>query len=403
MRQKKRKCKAELRKVLIMRKKKKCFPSVNVVFDIHKTTKANKRKKASIHVQVCYERKCAYFPTGIRVYPDQYRDGRIIGSQETIRLNAAIDELKARIWEYYDQCEKDDKPFTLSGLKADFKEEEEKAKDGSFLDFFYQRIYEKGISEGTRKAYLSVYNQLEKWGQIRTFADLTTANIYEWDRVAREHAKKDKFVYSYHKFLKSIINDAVKQDKITKNPYNNFKIARSFDIKHDYLAEDELQRFIDVELEDDSLIRARDLFIFCTYTGLSFVDAKKFDFADCTKTNGKYRYTSIRQKSGERFMITLLKPAMAVLKRNDYKLPNIDAHIYNRSLKTIAQLAKVRKTITSHCARVTFASTIAGKHDIPLEITAYIMGHANIRQTRAYMKLQQPRLDRILDALDDKL
>ena len=50
-----------MRKALIMRKKKKLFPSANVVYNLHKTTTTNKKKKAPVHVQVCDERKCAYF------------------------------------------------------------------------------------------------------------------------------------------------------------------------------------------------------------------------------------------------------------------------------------------------------------------------------------------------------
>ena len=81
----------------------------------------------------------------------------------------------------------------------------------------------------------------------------------------------------------------------------------------------------------------------------------------------------------------------------------MDAHVYNRYLKDIALLCGITKTITSHCGRCTFASTVLLANGFGLKTIANAMGHTNTRQTEEYAKLVSSNVDRSFDELNARL
>ena len=59
----------------------------------------------------------------------------------------------------------------------------------------------------------------------------------------------------------------------------------------------------------------------------------------------------------------------------------------NRHLKTIAKEAGIDKTVTFHCARHTFATTVTLAHGIPIETVSKMLGHAALSTTQIYAKV----------------
>lgn len=59
----------------------------------------------------------------------------------------------------------------------------------------------------------------------------------------------------------------------------------------------------------------------------------------------------------------------------------------NRYLKTIAKAAGIRKDITYHMSRHTFATTITLSHGIPIETVSKMLGHASLTITQLYAKI----------------
>lgn len=386
-------------------------PEVRAIFDRHHRTVSGKKNgkvihdnsvKASVVIEVYHQGKRAYFNTGVKITANQWNDGIVIRSNDCMNMNAAIDSVKKSINDYVADCIKFNNPFSLDGLKKAM-EINAAFSSGSFLDFFYNRIFEKPISPGTRKGYISVYNNLCKWGVIQRFSDITKGNCKKWMDEACNKARKDKFAYNNIKCLRSIISDAKDFGMIRENPFDEMEIRRDRSIKHEFLTADELEKFLAVELDEETLCKSQDLFRFMCYTGMSFTDAMSFDFDTTSTDNGKYRYIAKRKKTGEEFRITLLKPAMAVLEKYGYHVPKIDQHVHNRNLRTICQRAGIKKHITSHSSRVTWASTIALGNNLPAAIIAVTMGHSNTRQTEYYAKLQQTTVDKAMDALDELL
>ena len=147
----------------------------------------------------------------------------------------------------------------------------------------------------------------------------------------------------------------------------------------------------------------RDLFIFSAYTGLAYADVERFDFEKMTQKTGKmYCIDSERLKTGTEFYTPILKPAMDVLKKYKFKLPKISNQKANDYLHLIEAQMKLRKSLTFHIARHSFA-TLVLSHDVPIEDVARMLGHKDIRVTQIYCKTLKTTVERHSEALASRI
>jgi integrase len=99
-------------------------------------------------------------------------------------------------------------------------------------------------------------------------------------------------------------------------------------------------------------------------------------------------YKGKRHKTGQDFTIVLLKPALAIIKKYNGKLPIISNVKYNLYLKAAVKYAKIDKPVTTHWARHTGATILLNEGKLPMHIVQHILGHATIRETeRTYAKV----------------
>lgn len=75
------------------------------------------------------------------------------------------------------------------------------------------------------------------------------------------------------KFLKQIINIAVANSYMTFNPFLPYKIERE-PVEVDFLDEEELRKVINFDTPIPRFERAKDMFLFGCFTGLSYIDIK---------------------------------------------------------------------------------------------------------------------------------
>lgn len=84
---------------------------------------------------------------------------------------------------------------------------------------------------------------------------------------------------------------------------------------------------------------------------------------------------------------------MEVLKKYDYKLPHISNQKVCDYLRVIeAQLVLIH-SLTCYTSRPTFA-TLALSHDVPIENTARMLGHQDIKTTLSYAKVLRSTIER---------
>lgn len=368
-----------------------------IVFDRHKT--ATKKVAAAIYIEVSYERVRNFYNTGIKVCSHQFKDGKVINHGQMAEYQERINDIRNTIEDYINEKMKAKETFSLDNLKK-FMDNQVCGSRDSFLAFMYQRLYDRPIAESTRKAHISIYNTLKAWGVIRQFSDITEANIKLWDELSHKNATKAKSVWNYHKVLKIYCREAKRFGYIRDNPYDFMKFKRDNSPGHRFITMEELERIKALALPERPLYEARICFLFQCYTSLSYADMCQFDISSVKEVDGKLRLRSLRVKTNEMYNITLIKAAMTVLEECNYSLPIQDLHVYNRNLQSIQYRAKISTHLTSHVGRHTFATSVALKNKMPIEVLQKVMGHNSIRTTQIYAHVLQESVDEEFDRLD---
>jgi site-specific recombinase XerD len=110
--------------------------------------------------------------------------------------------------------------------------------------------------------------------------------------------------------------------------------------------------------------------------------------------------------------VPLLAEAERILKR--YKThPKIDGTekllpVYsnqktNQYLKEIAKEVKIKKQLSFHTARHTFATTITLANGVPIETVSKLLGHTKLSTTQIYARVIDSKISNDIDNLREKL
>lgn len=228
---------------------------------------------------------------------------------------------------------------------------------------------------------------LKEFGMIRRFEDLNTRNIKLWDDFIRTKVSAQSSVHGYHKRLKPYVVEAIQLGLITSNPYENMRIPRGHSEGIKFLSEEERDRIADLECYGP-VEKARDLFIFACYTGLSYTDLVKIRKEDLIKEGDDYRIKDKRQKTKVPYTIVLLPQAMDILKKYNFCLNIMSNQKCNENLKLIAHMADIHINLTMHVGRHTFATWALSK-GVGIETVSKMLAHTTVTMTENYAKVLQ--------------
>ena len=372
-------------------------PLVALVFNRRHT--ATTTKEAAVELRVSYQKEQKYMSTGVRLLPKHWRRGMVINRVDAIQLNQTLEKLVVDVRKVILQM-MDNGNIDIFSIPDKLK----RLRSGNltFLDFCDTRmkIRQYGKAVDSQERYTRFMKFFRSWGKIVEFEDITDLNIIALDEYLAARGLKPYSKWNnYHRFLNSFILDAIDEGYVKRNPYKWVRIEKekSKGGIGKYLSPQEFAKVRDMDLPTESLQRVRDLFVFQTYTCLSYVDLNSFDAEKIEKVKGMKVYIGTRAKTSQTFTIPLLKPALAILKKYNNHLPLISNVKYNEYLKVVAQNAGIDKPVSSHWARHTGATLLLNSGDVPMNIVQHILGHASQRMTeQVYAK----RLDEsIVDAM----
>lgn len=376
--------------------------TTQLVFDHHG------REYGQVEIRVTIGRKVSYFSTGVKCYRSDFVAGKIVNALGAKELNERLAMLYGRVCEEVNSALADNVSVDIEDIRRKiWRVMEDNSGDPVVIEWIADQLPLLNVSAGTLKHYKPLIHRLEAFGEIRQWRDVTMENITRFD--AFLHTVKpglsDAAIYNYHKCFKALLNRADRFGKIGRNPYERLrgKFARGEKENVEYLTDSELGRLEGLELPDGSeMARARDLFVFQAYTGLSYSDAQAFDM-DLYKWDGKrWVYVGERIKTGVPFVSILLPSVVEVLKKYEMQVPLIDNHVYNRNLKALGVMAKIKTKMHSHLARHTFA-TMMLRNGAKIENVSRMLGHTNIRQTMRYAKVLAESVMDDFEMLESKL
>jgi site-specific recombinase XerD len=110
--------------------------------------------------------------------------------------------------------------------------------------------------------------------------------------------------------------------------------------------------------------------------------------------------------------VPLLTPALAILemyeqasfpRKHKTVFPKLTNQEINRSLKVIAEICGIKKHLTFHLARHTFATTVTLMNGVPIESISKMLGHTKLSTTMIYARVTQSKVALDMAVLQKKM
>jgi site-specific recombinase XerD len=350
--------------------------------------------------------------------------GRVKGSSaQANEINAHIRNIENAIYEFHQELSKKGYTYTATDLRDKYQGKNKIYKLAlELLREHNERIFKLIRTEeyalGTYKRYDTVYNHLEAY--IRACYHIPDIPVKDVDH---------KFIEGFAFFLKSekkcannttlkyilnfkkVMRIAQANNYIQKDPFINWKMKKKV-VNREFLSEAELRRMSEKEFDMDRLGHVRDIFIFSCFTGLAYVDVQKLTRNDISVGDDGSKWIKIkRTKTDTPSSVPVLPEAQSILDKyanypqagnGDKVLPVASNQKVNAYLKEIAVICKIRKTLTFHLARHTFATTVTLSRGVPIETVSKMLGHTNFTTTQHYAKVLDLKISQDMQALKER-
>lgn len=383
-------------------------------------SKQNKKGLSPIEVSITTNGKRIYFSTGKQASAAEWNKEKqaVKGKSEEAQLiNGYLIQLRNKIYQKEIELLQKGYLITTELLKEAITDKVEALNEKTLLEVLEEHNAERKAMVGKTVAP-ATYWVFEYTGRL--FKEFIQKKYERKDLYLREINLG--FIQGFHayllgekkmgqnsctkhlKFLKKLLNLAVANSYISYNPVNAYKVERE-PVEVDFLDEEELRKIINFDTPLPRLERAKDMFLFGCFTGLSYIDIKTLTTEHFEKDSaGRIWIKKRRVKTGVLSRIPLLPIAKLILdkyKGGEKLLPIQDPADINKYLKDIAILCGINKRICFHTSRHTFASTVTLANNISLEVVSKMLGHTNTRMTAHYAKLIDKCIGEQMDKLMD--
>lgn len=383
-------------------------------------SRTDRNGKSPITMTIGANGERAEFQTGKKIEPENWDNGKQQAKGKTTEaklLNTYLSQLRNKV--YLKEIELMQRGFLITArlLRDAVVDKVEALNEKTLFQVFSEHNEEqgkmigKGISKSTHWLSEYTYRLLKEHVEQKYkrsdlyLRELNIGFIQAFHTFLRTDKGMAQNSSTKHlKLLKKIINVAVANSYMTFNPFMTYKVERE-PVEIDFLDEEELRRIINFDTPLPRLERAKDMFLFGCFTGLSYIDIKTLAPEHFERDSaGRIWIKKRRVKTGVLSRIPLLPIAKMILDKyrdGEKLLPIQDPADVNKYLKDIAILCNINKRITFHTSRHTFASTVTLANNISLEVVSKMLGHTNTRMTTHYAKLVDKCIGEQMDRLAD--
>ncbi|MCD8029602.1 MAG: site-specific integrase [Bacteroides sp.] len=402
-----------------------CQERLSILFFI-KRTRLLKNGEAPIRLRITYDRMYAEIqikrsiPIPLWSQAKERSTGRDAKSKE---LNSYLEFLRVKIYSIHQQLEKEEKLITAKIIQERLLGKEEKART---LYTVFKEHNDKcreliGIdyAEITVRRYDNCLKYLMETVKLYCNQDdilLKEVNgelVRNFEFYMKTQRKcQQNTVIRYMKCFKKVINLALANEWISRNPFAGIKF-HEVEVHKDFLTQEEIDKIYTKEFDIPRLELVRDIFVFCCYTGLAFIDVQQLSpYHIVIDNNGVSWIRKDRQKTKNMCNIPLLAVPIQILKKyenNSYclekgvSLPVMCNQKMNSYLKEISDFCGIRKNLTMHTARHTFASVITLANNVSLKNVSKMLGHSSTRMTERYAKVLDQSILRDMMQIDKRL
>jgi len=273
---------------------------------------------------------------------------------------------------------------------------------GSFPDYFKKEV-EKRKRTGSHGNWQSTYQILLKFldGKDLTFEEVDTEFLEKFKkhlleaRITKSNTRLARnSALSYFNKVKAALNqafdDKIIQDKIGQR----VKSIKEQDTHREYLTVEELKKLVETECESDLLKRA---FLFSAATGLRWSDVNALIWANVEYSDELmcHQLRFVQQKTKAAEILPISSQALEFIGERDNDANRVFKGLkysswHNLKLREWVMRAGIRKTITFHCARHTYA-TLMLTNNVDIFTVSKLLGHRNLKTTQIYAKVVDRR------------
>ena len=330
-------------------------------------------------------------------------------SRRACDLNTYIEEARIKLYQIFCELEQQNRPVTAHLLQELFFGQEKPEEVRTLLGTMQEHNDQCRALVGTDYALITVrrYESCRRYlaeliRQRYGKEDLPLTEVNgELVRAFAFYLKTEKgcqqnTVIRYMKCLKKITNLARANDWMAKDPFLGIRFHEK-EVVREFLTMDELQTIYRKEFPLERLTLVRDVFIFAAFTGLAFIDVQQLAPEHIVRdNNGNLWIRKPRQKTKNMCNIPLLDIPQEILRKyadhptcrkKGVLLPVPCNQKMNSYLKEIADICMIRKNLTTHTARHSYATSVCLANGVSLENVAKMLGHSNIKMTQHYARV----------------
>lgn len=322
------------------------------------------------------------------------KSGTATGKDAVSRhVNSEIKKIRKNVRKHYDAIFNGLGPLTAERVKYSYLGFDRYGR--TLLQVFenhnkdYEQLVVNGIRQmATYQRYCGVYKHLQEflWKKYRlkdiALADIRPNFIVDFEVFLRtKKACSNNTVCIYITPLRKMISIATNNGWLDYAPFFNYRISIQ---KKDrvYLTMEEIETIANTQFtkfrKNYELIL--DLFVFCIFTGVSYVDLKNLKHDNLKQIDGELWLSFNRHKTGISCNIPLLETARNILERHKnpekaqflFTLPTYSTLL--NGIKRIVGKCGIEKAISWHTSRHSFASEVCLLNGVPIETISRMLG-----------------------------
>jgi integrase len=391
-----------------------------------KSSQNSKGTKNCIYARITVDCQRTEISTRIILKTEKWNSaiGRVVGKSEKVRqINSYLDSFQMKILEARKYLLDRDKEITAKSIKNVLLGITDDRK--LILEIFQKHNQEmealvgKEFAPGTLERYKTSYDHTKAFIKWKYNAEDIELKKLDYDFISQysfwlktvrgcAHNTTVKYLGNF----KKIVLSCVKRGWLLRDPFQGFVMTKR-EVAREVLSKEELVSISEKDFTIERLDQVRDIFVFSCYTGLAYIDVKNLKRTQIIIgiDNEKWIETK-RQKTEAPIRIPILPVALRIIEKykdhpkcihEDALLPVPSNQKMNAYLKEIADLCGVRKELTFHIARHTFATTITLSNGVPIETVSKLLGHRSLKQTQHYAKILDGKISEDMLALKSKL
>lgn len=342
-------------------------------------------------------------------------------SQDARLLNSYLDQVKAKIFKTCQDLDNQGKLVTAQLIKSTFLGEGENHKTLKNLIEYHSNKIKNTLAPGTIRNFGITENYITKFIEQKRKTTDVYLNQLDYKFICdfesflnsywpKGHPKAigQNTVMKHIQRLRKMITLAYHLEWLQKDPFIRWK--STFEKTHrEFLSENELSNLETYHCPIERLQRVCDLFIFSCYTGISYIDIMQLTKDNIHKgiDGGNWIITK-RQKTKTPIKIPILDKAQELIDKyenhpmtiiSETLFPLISNEKLNFYLKDVAEACGIKKNLTFHMARHTFATTVTLTNGVPIETVSKLLGHTKLSTTQIYAKVIERKVSDDMNAL----